>query len=369
MYQITEFLATTVIAVVAARFVRILPSIVVAIIVGIVVGAGVFSLGMDGYGVEALSNVGLFAIFFEVGLDFDLTAPELTSTTPVRSATSGVFASMILVSLAVFALGHTWQSAALVGLATVSTSVSVSVYSFRSLGPLRHLEAKVAVMAGLFDDMLGLVAIALVATVLSHSLGSLIPLVVSVVVVIVSFVLKRRTADRSFELGRTRRYSLVLTLIIVMIVLWREFGLTLAVAGFVAGAFSGPVLTREDQLTLSKISSFLAPFFLVSIGLLVSFRHGVSLIDVAGIAVLSAALICAKWANALTVGAEVRDRVLYWFSMVPRAEVAGIGLVLIEPRIPSSLELQAVLAVVITSVLAPFVIVRRARKANPTEES
>ena len=368
-FQLTEFLFTTVLALLVARFIRAVPSIVLEIIFGIVVGAGIFSLNMGSFGIDVLSSIGLFAIFFEVGLDFDLTAPELTSATPARSAAVGVAASFVLVALATLALGYPLEAAVLVGLATVSTSVSVSVYSFRTLGPLSHFEAKVAVIAGLFDDMLGLVVIAITASLLSHSLASLVSLAVSLVVVFVSYILKRRLSDRSFELGRLLRYVMVAALIAVMVFLWRSFGLTLAIAGFVGGAFSGPMLTEADQRFLIRLSGFLGPLFLVSIGLLVKLKGGLTVAEVLGILVLSTVLIAAKWANALAIGAQVKDRVLYWFSMVPRAEVAGIGLLLIEPKISSSLELQAVLAVVVTSLVAPFVITHRARRINQAEGS
>lgn len=343
---------------------RAVPAIVFEIVFGIVFGAAAFSMTTRDYGIEFLSNVGLFAIFFQVGLDFDLTAPELTSSTPARSAVAGVVASAILVFLATFALGHTFRQAVLVGLATVSTSVSVAVYSFLTLGPLRHVEAKVAVLAGLFDDLLGLIALAVLSSVLSKSLSGLISLFVSLIVVVVSYVLKRRLSGKSFELKMFPRYGLSLVLVGIMILLWSRFGLTLAIAGFVAGAFSGPVLSDTDQKSLATISALLGPFFLVSLGLLVKFNRGISWADVLGIVVISLALVAAKWANSLAVGTQVKDRVLYWFSMVPRAEVAGIGLVLIAPRVPSSLELQAVLAVVATSVAAPFVITHRARRAK-----
>ena len=362
-YQLLEFVATTAIALVLARYVRKVPAIVLEIITGIVVGVGIFSLTGNGYGVKLLSDVGLFAIFFEVGLDFDLTAPELINTTPARAAVAGVATSAALVFLATLALGHSVYSALLVGLATVSTSVSVSVYSFRTLGPLRHVEAKAAVMAGLFDDLLGLVALAVLASVLTGSLGGLVSLAVSLAVVAVSYVLKRRLSKKSFELGALRRFGLVIVLVVVVVFLWRRFGLTLAIAGFVAGAFSGPVLTQDDQRSIARASEVLGPFFLVSLGLLVKLNRGISLTDVVGVAVLSLALVAAKWSTALAVGKQVKDKVLFWFSMVPRAEVAGIGLVLVGPRISPSLELQAVLAVVVTSLIAPFVITHRARSA------
>ena len=160
-----------------------------------------------------------------------------------------------------------------------------------------------------------------------------------------------------------RRFGLVIVLVVVVVFLWRRFGLTLAIAGFVAGAFSGPVLTQDDQRSIARASEVLGPFFLVSLGLLVKLNRGISLTDVVGVAVLSLALVAAKWSTALAVGKEVKDKVLFWFSMVPRAEVAGIGLVLVGPRISPSLELQAVLAVVVTSLIAPFVIIHRARSA------
>jgi len=358
---VIEFVFTTVLALGVARFMRAVPAIVLQIIFGIVVGSGIFSLSSRDFGIQLLSDVGLFSIFFGIGLDFDLTAPELASSTPARSAVAGVFASMVLVFLATLALGYPLQASVLVGLATVSTSVSVSVYSYLGLGPLSHVEAKVAVLAGLFDDLLGLIALSVLASLLSGSLKGLISLVMSLAVVLVSYVLKRRLAGRSFQLGAVGRYGLVAVLTGVLVLLWSRYGLTLAIGGFVAGAFSGPVLAKKDQRVLTRVSGVLGPFFLVSLGLLVKLEHGVSLSEVLGVVVISFALIVAKWAAALAIGNQVKDRVLYWFSMVPRAEVAGIGLVLIAPRISSSLELQAVLAVVGTALVAPFVITHRAK--------
>ena len=127
-----------------------------------------------------------------------------------------------------------------------------------------------------------------------------------------------------------------------------------------AGAFSGPILTRGDQRILTRVGGMIGAFFMVSLGLLVRLDHGISLAEVLGVAVLSVARTVAKWAAALAIGEQVKDRVLYWFSMVPRAEVAGIGLVLIALQISSSLEMQAVLAVIVTSLVALFVIIRRA---------
>ncbi len=362
VYLLIEFVFTAAVALVAARFLRVVPAVVLQIICGIVLGAGMFSLSSRDFGIELLSNVGLFAIFFGVGLDFDLTAPELTSSTPARSAVAGVSASLILVYLAALALGHSASSSFLVGLATVSTSVSVSVYSYLTVGPLSHLEAKVAVLAGLFDDLLGLIALSVLSSLLSGSLKGLISLAVSLVVVLVSYVIKRRLTGRSFQLRPAPRYGLALVVTVVLVALWSKFGLTLAIGGFVAGAFSGPVLTKGDQRILTKVGGVLGVFFMVSLGLLVRLEHGISLAEVLGVAVLSLAMTVSKWAAALAVGKQVQDRVLYWFSMVPRAEVAGIGLVLIASRISSSLEMQAVLAVVVTSLLAPFVIIRRARE-------
>ena len=340
-----------------------IPAIVVQIIFGIILGAGVFSINTNGFGVAFLSNFGLFVIFYQVGMDFDLAAPELTSTSPARSAVAGVSTSLVLVLLAMLALGHSIESSLLVGLATVSTSVSVSVYSFLALGPLSHLEAKVAVMAGLFDDLLGLSALAVLSSVLSKSLDGMVSLIASLLVVAVSYVLQRRLSGKSFELAAARRYLLVAILAAFVILLWHQFGLTLAIAGFVAGAFSGPVLTGADRRFLIKFSGFVAPFFLVSIGLLVKVREGITVPDVLGVVVLSFALILAKGAAAIVIRNQVKDRVLYWFSMVPRAEVAGIGLVLIAPRVSSGIELQAVLAVIVTSIVAPLVIAHRAKQA------
>lgn len=360
-----EFILLSAAALVFSRFVKIIPGVVLQIIFGVVIGSAVLGLSGAAPGITLLSDLGLFAIFYEVGLDFDLTAPELTNTTPARSAVAGVSTSFLLVGICALALGYSLHDSVLVGLATVSTSVSVSVYSFLSLGPLVHLEARVAVVAGLFDDLLGLITLAVLSSVLSHSVDGAISLVVSLAVVAASYITQRRIAGRTFELSALRRFGLVAILTFALIVLWHNFGLTLAIAGFVAGAFSGPILSHGDQDVIKRISGFLAPFFLVSLGLLVRFHGGITLGDAAAILVLDLAMVLSKGAAALVMKGQLSDRVLYWFSMAPRAEVAGIGLALIATEVPAQLELAAILAVVLTSLTSPFVILARARKSNP----
>ena len=363
--QLTEFLGTTIVALVLARFIRVVPSVVLQIVVGIIVGSGVFALGTRAFGVETLSNIGLFAIFFDVGTDFDAASPELKLAMPIWSAGAGVAASMVAVFLAGLVIGHGIGQSLLIGLATVSTSVSVSLYSFRSLGPIRHLEAKVAVIAGIFDDMMGLVVIACLAAMMTNSSHGLISLVASLLVVVPSYILRSKMANAGRGFGTVGRYAFVSALLLTAVMLWLGFGITLAMGGFVAGVFSGTVLTGTERAGLRKVCMMLGPLFLVSIGLLANVERGVSLAEAGGVIVLAAALILAKGANDLAIGHRVEDRVLYWFSMVPRAEVAGIGLVLVSPRISANFELQAILAVVVTSLVAPFVIIHRGRRISP----
>lgn len=362
MVQSIEFIFITALALLSARFVRFLPTIAVQIIIGIILGSAFFGLNYNSSGIKLLADIGLFAIFFQVGLDFDLTAPELESVTPARSAAAGIVASFVLVFLFTLGLGNPAKSALLIALATVSTSVSVAIYSFLSLGPIKHLEAKVAVIAGLFDDLIGLTILAVLASILSGSLAGILSLFISLVIVISTFRIQKRLGGRSFDLARIGRYLLSGVLVVALLVLWKEFGLTLAIAGFVAGVFSGPVLTKKDQRVLGRISGLLGPLFLVSLGLLVEFNHPFTLSELLAVIVISLGLVISKSVNALVLPGQLNDRILYWFSMVPRAEVAGIGLVLIAPYVSSSLEIEAVISVVLTSLLIPFVISHRVKQ-------
>lgn len=362
--QSIEFIFITALALLSARFMRFFPTIAIQIIIGIILGSALLGLNYNSPGIKLLADLGLFAIFFQVGLDFDLTAPELESVTPARSAAAGIAASFVLVFILTLGLGNPAKSALLIALATVSTSVSVAIYSFLSMGPIEHLEAKVAVIAGLFDDLIGLTILAVLASVLSSSLAGLLSLFISLVIVISTFRIQKRLGGRSFELARKRRYLMSGLAVLVLLALWKEFGLTLAIAGFVAGAFSGPVLTKKDQRVLGRISGFLGPLFLVSLGLLVKFNRAFTFSELIAVVVLSLGLVISKFANALVLPGQLNDRILYWFSMVPRAEVAGIGLVLIAPYVSASLETEAVVAVVLTSLLIPFVISYRVKQGK-----
>lgn len=370
-----------------------LPSVVGELIAGIVLGPyalgtislpglpeGLFPLA-KGFAVSpelyALSTVASIILLFSSGLETDINMLLRYSFAGSIIGLGGVLASFGLgAGLGVLLTGQSFFSAPALFLGIMSTATSVGITA-RILSDRKKMDSPEGVSilaAAVFDDVLGIVLLAVVMGIVSAMGGSgkglsrlsVLGIAAKAFGIWLGFtalglVFGKKLSDFLKKLGSETHYPAL------------AFGLALLLAGFfetqglamIIGAYIvGISLSRSDiafliQDKIKPLYDFFVPIFFATMGMLVNLKLladprvlGFGLAYTAA-AVLAKVLGCGL--PSLFLGFNTKGAVRIGMGMVPRGEVAlivaGIGLSggILEPSIFG----VAVLMILITTLLAP----------------
>lgn len=313
-----------------------LPAVLGEILAGVVLGP--FALGIihPTETIDSIAQIGAIFVLFHAGLR---TTPEDligVGRKALLVAMVGILVPFVLGFLYMRALGDGETEATFVGAAMVATSVGTTARVLGDLGVLRNRAARIILGAAVFDDILGMVLLAVVVGLASPGgiewlhLGVLIgeAIVFAVFMIFVGSRIIRPLRRRVEELS-THNAPLILALAICLLLSWlaSRIGMTAIIGAFFAGLIFADYSPEWDLLPrVDAISAFLAPFFFFSIGsrlqLSVFTSHNVlvAAIVVSGLAIVSKLLGCGLpmlregWHTSLIVGV----------GMMPRGEVALI---------------------------------------------
>ncbi len=335
--------------------------------------------------VEALAELGVILLLFEVGLATRLADLVRVGLSAFLVALIGVIVPMALgygVGRWLLPGRHPYVPLFL-GATLCATSVGITARVLRDMGRVKTPEGQIILGAAVIDDVMGLVVLAvmvgLVGTAGAAPAGagtsSLLTLLLvsgkAVGFLAGALVLGRALAPRLFRLGaRLKVHGAVFTLALIVCFglswLASAVGLAPIVGAFAAGLVLEGVpfdrlLPEGDRLEdlLLPLSTVLVPIFFVRMGLQVNLSGlaGGSLVLALA---LTAAAIAGKQACALAVVTRGADRLTVGLGMIPRGEVglifAGMGLKLVvngQPVLGPG-EFAAVVAMVLlTTVLTP----------------
>jgi Kef-type K+ transport system membrane component KefB len=360
------------------------PAVLGELLAGVAVGAlpmvhvgGLAFIAHD-QAVEALADLGVILLLFEVGLSTRLADLMKVGFSAFLVATVGVVVPMVLgwlVGVWLLPGRHPYVPLFL-GATLSATSVGITARVLKDLGRVRSPEGQIILGAAVIDDVLGLLVLAVMSGLLKGGGAGTGALLASVTAKAVGFIvgallLGRAIAPRLFRFAsRIRGSGVVFTLALVVCfaLSWAAdaVGLAPIVGAFAAGLVLEGVgfeelLPHGDRLErlLVPLSALLVPLFFVRMGLAVDLRAlaGGSV----GLALaLVVAAVLGKQACALAVATRGADRLTVGLGMIPRGEVglifAGIGLELTAGGRPvlGAGEFAAVVAMVlITTVLTP----------------
>ena len=366
------------------------PAVVGELVGGILLGNlaltgfhGLDSLRTDSV-LAVLASLGVIVLLFEVGL-------ESTVAQMVRVGPSAVLVAVLGV-VAPFALG--WAAGAwllpgrpiyvhvFLGAVLTATSVGITARVLRDLHEARSHEARIILGAAVFDDVLGLVILAVVSGIITSankgaggiSVGATAVTAVKALGFLVGAIyLGSYLAPHLFRLAaRVRVRGILLTSGLIfcffLAYLAARANLSPIVGAFAAGLilegstfqpFEEHVGQSMEDL-LHPISTFLVPIFFVLTGARVDLRTFAEPSTI----VLAAALTVAAWigkqACSLGVLEPGVDRISVGLGMVPRGEVGlifanvGAGLTLAgEPVITTAAYGAVVLMVITTTLMTP----------------
>jgi len=262
--------------------------------------------------------------------------------------------------------GDAMTESIFVGAAMVATSVGITARVLGDLGVLSTTTAKIIMGAAVFDDILGMLLLAIVEGLARAGgvqwlkLGILAgeALLFALFMIFVGPRIMRRARPRVDRLS-TRHASLIVALVVCLFLSWlsAKIGMAAIIGAFFAGMIFADHAVDWDLLPrVHAITEFLGPFFFFSIGAQLNARlfSGdvlVAAIVITVLAILSKVVGCGLpvmkdgWRTALAVGV----------GMMPRGEVA---LIIALVGLSSQIVTQSTYAIVvfmtaITTLLAP----------------
>jgi Kef-type K+ transport system membrane component KefB len=342
------------------------PAVLGEILAGVVLGPYALHWIHPSDTMESIAEMGAIFVLFNAGLETSPGDLIRVSRTALLVALAGIAFPFVLGVGYMKLIGDATTEAIFVGAAMVATSVAITA---RVLGDLKVLSselAKVILGAAVFDDILGMVILAVVAGLASAGgvdwlrLGVLLAEAVAFALFMI-FVAPRivRGMHTGVERLSTRDAPLVLALIICLSLSWlsAKIGMAAIIGAFFAGLMFADFAPRWNLLSKAHaINEFLAPFFFFSIGSRLDIRlfKGPVLLTalvISVLAILSKVVGCGLpmarrgWHSFFAVGV----------GMMPRGEVA---LIVALAGLSAQIVTQATYAIVVfmtavTTVLAP----------------
>ncbi|MEQ1505563.1 MAG: cation:proton antiporter [Myxococcota bacterium] len=342
---------------------------------------------------DALANLGVIVLLFEVGLESTVAQMAKVGGSALLVAVLGVVAPMALgygVGVALLP-DASWAVHLFLGATLTATSVGITARVLQDIGQSQRPAARVILGAAVIDDVLGLVILATVSAVIAAadlgqtvSVGPVAWIVAKAAVFLIGAVgLGVWLAPRVFRRAAGLRGGGVLlgvSLAFCFGLAWLSgvFGLAPIVGAFAAGlileaATWRPFVDRGErplEELIHPVVQLLAPVFFVLMGFRVDLA---TFADPAGRG-LAAALPVAAIVGKLACGLGVLDRTIprlaVGLGMVPRGEVGlifakiGLGLSLGgQPVIGPSTFTAVVMMVIATTFVTPPALTWALRRA------
>jgi Kef-type K+ transport system membrane component KefB len=345
--------------------------------------------------VDMFSRYGVIFLMFLVGLESSVEEMRSAGMPSLKVAIVGMLTPFLLgLTVAWLVLpDNSVGSLLFIGATLGATSVGISARVLDELNVVHSQEARVILGAAIFDDVLGLVSLAIVSgIVISGSIqGAAVLEILAHATLFILAVMYAgphvlRTLIAMMHGLQTHEAKIFVTFIFVMGLSWFAdlVGLATIIGAFAAGLimndqyFSGwksdPKYGRETIRSLmDPLEAILVPIFFVLIGLQVkleSFLNAEVLLFASG---LTVAAVIGKLVCGMVAGGGL-NRLSIGIGMLPRGEVGlifaaiGKGLGVIDSQLFSAI----VLMVVITTVIAPSLLkwsLRRGVSENQESQS
>jgi Kef-type K+ transport system membrane component KefB len=324
---------------------------------------------------EAISEIGLFALLFLTGLESELDELVAVGGQATTVAITGVVLPFALGTAGLYYLFHVpLIPAVFAGAAMTATSIGITASVFGELGWFKRREGQIVIGAAVLDDILGIVILAVVVAIVGGGAFSLAPIVklclVAIAFVAVSLVLSRTAAplfdwvvDHLRAPGDVAVASfLVLTLCCFVA---QAIGLEAALGAFAAGLILSASKHSEDidRAVKPLVSLFATVFFvLIGTGMDLSVLNPFNPANREGL-IVAAFLLTVAIAGKMAAGwsyfsKEPTSRLVVGLGMMPRGEVGLIFLGLGSQAgiLTPALKAAILLMVIGTTFLAPVLL-------------
>ena len=324
---------------------------------------------------EAVAQLGLFALLFLTGLESELDELIAVGTQAFTVAVAGVVLPFAMGTWGLMAIFHVGAIPAIfAGASMTATSIGITASVFGELGYLKTREGQIVIGAAVLDDILGIVILAVVIALASGGsldIGPILKLVAAAAVFVVAAIGLSRSAAPAFDwlIDKLKAPGEVLVASFVILALScftaTAIGLEAALGAFAAGLILSSSKHNHaiQQAVLPIVTLFATIFFvLVGAGMDLSVINPsdpasrTALIIAAFLFVVAViGKIAAGWAF---VSKQPTRRLVVGLGMMPRGEVGLIflGLGTSAKLLSPSLEAAILLMVIGTTFLAPVLL-------------
>ena len=324
---------------------------------------------------QAVSQIGLFALLFLTGLESELDELVAVGVQATIVAVAGVLLPFALGTAGLYYLFHVpLIPAVFAGAAMTATSIGITASVFGELKWLKRKEGQIVIGAAVLDDILGIVILAVVVAIVgggSFSIGPVIKLgLAAVAFVAVALVLSRKAAPAfDWVVDQLKAPGDVAVASFVVLTLCcfaaQAIGLEAALGAFAGGLIlSASKHTHDIEAAVKPLVALFATVFFVLIGTGMDLsvlnpldpanREGL-IVAAFLLAVAIAGKVAAGWSY---LSSEPTNRLVVGLGMMPRGEVGLIFLGLGSQAgiLSPALEAAILLMVIGTTFLAPILL-------------
>ena len=338
---------------------------------------------------QAVSQLGLFALLFLTGLESELDELVAVGVQATTVAVAGVVLPFALGTAGLYYLFHVpLVPAVFSGAAMTATSIGITASVFGELRWLKRREGQIVIGAAVLDDIIGIVILAVVVAVAgggAFTAGPILKLVVAAVVFVAVALLLSRTAAPAFDWVVDQLKAPGDVAVAAFVVLTaccfaaQAIGLEAALGAFAAGLIlSSSKHTHDIDAAVKPLVALFATVFFVLIGtgLDLSVLNPLDPANREGLIVAGFLLVVAMAGKVIAgwsyLSKEPTNRLVVGLGMMPRGEVGLIFLGLGSQAgiLTPALEAAILLMVIGTTFLAPILLrLVIGREPEPVEQS
>lgn len=344
--NITEVLAVLAVILIAAKLAGAIakqigqPAVLGEMIAGVVLGGSVLHVVDPSLEyIHVLAELGVIILLFEIGMETDLKKLLQVGGESIATAAVGVVAPFVLGYLVCWTLGIEGLVAVVVAASLTATSVGITARVLSDLNRLDDAESRIIIGAAVFDDIVGLVILAVV-TGLTEGASLTVGNVSWITFVAFGFLAATVLIGSWIVPPITKLVSKIdlpgtptmLGLIFALGLAWLA---SVCGSAMIIGAFAAGLLIRstpkaeEIEHGIAQLGHFFIPIFFISVGAAVNIRLLNPMVAENRSTLLVASLLIAV----AIVGKFIAGYAPFWFKgnkkvigvgMIPRGEVGLI---------------------------------------------
>lgn len=322
--------------------------------------------------ISVLSELGVILLLFEIGLESDLKELIRVGAQAAVVAVIGVTVPFVFGTAGLIIIfGVPTIPAIFAGAALTATSIGITAKVLAEIQQLSSKEGQIIIGAAVLDDILGIIVLAVVASLAKTGeiqVGNIIYLTVAAAVFLIGSILLGRLLSPYFigmiDQMRTRGQLILSALVVVFALSYigAVIHLEAILGAFAAGLILAETDKRDElEKQVVPIADMLVPIFFIVVGA----RTDISVLNPfvpenrEGLVIASFLIVIAVIGKVVTglgvFGQPGINRLAIGVGMIPRGEVglvfAGVGSA--SGILSESLDAAIIVMVILTTFLAP----------------